>query len=244
MAQRISAAALVGVVVMLSSAQAVRGAGADPAAPPVVSVIAFDGGRTGWVPPPRLGVTAAELLAEQLVASGSYRVLDSAWLGASPDELTHMALARLSRIADAAHVDYVILGAVTRLSNENKTKNAGGAAMLALSLVLHRPPLIGGWRQSRTDAVLAVTTRMIDVHTGELVSAATGQGVASRTNRSLTGLALASSAGGGGFSQASANARDAMIDEALHAAIDQAGRQLIAAGSRLEGVRAAASEAH
>ena len=54
---------------------------AQPEVPrPAVVVVPFETDRTGWMPPPEFGTTLGELLADRLIESGKYRVMDYTWL--------------------------------------------------------------------------------------------------------------------------------------------------------------------
>src|SRR4029453_15173927 len=61
----------------------------DPAPPlagrPTLAIAEFDTDRTAGMPPPLLGITLAELLADRLVGSGQFRVMETEWL-AEPRE--------------------------------------------------------------------------------------------------------------------------------------------------------------
>jgi curli biogenesis system outer membrane secretion channel CsgG len=190
---------------------------------PVVSVIPFDATRTEWLPPPGLGTTAADLLAARLVDSGRYRVLDAGYLAIGSDDAARQPLGRITRLAAAAHVDYVIVGVIDRLSHEQKKKHFGGI-LLPILFATHGIPFAGGLGKTETDTVLSVTVRVIDVNDGEIVRAATGNGLASRTDRSIGGLG---SALAGGYGQSSLNSKTVMIDDALRAAIQHAADSLV-----------------
>lgn len=210
------------------------------AARPVVTIAQFDTGRTGWVPPPGFGATLAELLGERLVASGRYRVLDSEFLTRDLANAPgwRVALETLRERADQAGVQYLVLGSLTEFSREERQRSGGGAAVLGTLVAarFHAPvaPMIGGARSASIQSVLAVSIRVIDVRTGEIVASASGQGLASRTNRSATGIGLIRGAPlGGGFSSSSSGASDAMLNEALQDALDEVGDVLARTAPRL-----------
>jgi curli biogenesis system outer membrane secretion channel CsgG len=188
-------------------------------------VLDFETGRTGWVPPPQLGATLADLLGEKLVASGEYRVFDRQWL-ADPSLAGRVPpLPQLRDHALLAGVDYLVVGSVMRFSNETKNRTLGGVGLVPLGV---------GSRKQENDAVIGLTIRVIDARTGELVSSTTSQGKATRKKRSLGLLSLiVGHAGAGGFSTSATGSREAMLDEALQQAVEQAGASLARAAAQI-----------
>src|SRR5947208_5231506 len=97
------------VTVFIAALAAVPSVEAQPAGRPTVAIIDFEASPSGWtLPPPRLGEIVAALMLDRLVAAGPYHVLDGQWLlhgSRSPK-----AVDRLRDDAEAAGVDYVILG--------------------------------------------------------------------------------------------------------------------------------------
>jgi curli biogenesis system outer membrane secretion channel CsgG len=190
---------------------------------PTVVVADLDTDRTGWVPPPRLGATLAELLTDRLVSSGQYRLLDretvAAVAGRGP-----MPFAVLRDRAAAAGGNYLIVGAVTRFSTERQRKT--GVGLLPV-------PVVGGLvRKNKVEFVIGLTLRVIDVRTGEVVATATTEGGAATQNSSSGGIAVVGLpvpiAGGGGSS--TTGAQDRLLDTAIVQAIDAAAERIIVQG--------------
>ena len=208
---------------------------------PIVTIARFEAGRTGWVPPPGFGETIAELLGQRLVDAGHYRVLDSEYLtrDISGESGGRVTLEVLRERAERAGVRYLVIGSLTQFSREQRQRSGGGAAVLGMLVAarFHAPiaPVIGGGRSSSTQSILALAVRMIDVQTGEIVATAVGQGTASRTNRSAGALGIVHGAPlAGGFSSASHGANDAMLGEAIQAALDELGAALAQAAARMK----------
>jgi curli biogenesis system outer membrane secretion channel CsgG len=196
-----------------------------PSHRPVLTVLDFETRRTGWVPPPQLGATLADLLGEKLVASGEYRVFDRQWLGDAAMAGQMPAPPQLRDQALLAGVDYLVVGSVMRFSNETRNRTFGGAGLVPLGV---------GSRKLESDAVIGLTIRVIDARTGELVTSTTSQGKATRKKRSLGLLSLiAGHAGVGGFSTSAVGSREAMLDEALQQAVEQAGALLARAAAQM-----------
>jgi curli biogenesis system outer membrane secretion channel CsgG len=81
--------------------------------------------------------------------------------------------------------------------------------------------------------VVGVTVRLLDTRTGEVVTTATGNGVATRSSVSVGGLAFAPLGGAGGFSRGSARFRDAQLAEAIERSIGDASAALANTAPRL-----------
>ena len=202
---------------------------------PIVTVLDFETSRTGWVPPPQLGATLADLLAEKLVSSGEYRVFDRQWLGdpASAGQMPPLSLLRQQALD--AGVDYLVAGSVMRFSNETKQRTLGGVGVVPFGV---------GSRKQETDAVVGLTIRVIDARTGELVTSATSQGRATRKKRTLGLLSLlVGRAGVGGLSTSAVGSREAMLDEALQQAVEDAGASLTRAAPQIRRPGASGSDA-
>lgn len=187
-----------------------------------LAIVAFDATASGWtLPPPRIGETVAELMLDQLGSLGTYQIVDGQWLEpAGQGSRDEAAMTRLLTSAERSGVDYVVLGSITRFSNEKRHRRLGGAAFVL--------PLLGGGVRERHELVVSLMARIVDVRTGRVVATATADGSASRTRRSLGGLSPFRRGGIGGFSSGSASAREALLAEAIRAAVAEAARQLMA----------------
>jgi curli biogenesis system outer membrane secretion channel CsgG len=204
---------------------------AQPAGRPTIAIIDFEASPSGWtLPPPRLGEIVATLMLDRLVAAGPYHVLDGQWL--QHGNRSPMAVDRLRGDAEAAGVDYLILGSITRFSAERKQRSLGAAAFVV--------PVLGGFRRQKNELVVAITARIVDVRTGEVVATATGQGSAIRTKLALGGLGLVRAGGAGGLSNGSLSPtefRDAQLDEAIQRSVAAAADGLVHAAPRLTHVK-------
>jgi curli biogenesis system outer membrane secretion channel CsgG len=188
---------------------------------PKVAIVAFDATPGGWtVPPPRIGETVAELMLDQLIAAGSYQIVDGQWLEpAGQGSRDETAMARLMANARAAGVEFVLLGSITRFSTERRHRGFGAAAFFV--------PLLGAARREKQEMVVSVMARIVEVRTGRVVASATGDGASSRTNRGGGGIAPFSRGGAGGFSSGSSAPREALLGEAIRSAVGQAAARLL-----------------
>ena len=203
---------------------------------PTLAIVGFETTPGGWVlPPPQLGTTLGDLLLDKLVSNGSFHVVDGQWLRParrSPRDLA--GLEELRANARAAGVDYLVLGSITRFSTENGQRTVGGGGF--------RLPILGGLRRHKTEMVVSIVARVVDVRSGEVVVSTTGQGTASRKNVSAGGLAFGRLAGALAVANVALQARDALLDEAVERCIANAAHGLVVAAPRLTRVAAADSQ--
>jgi curli biogenesis system outer membrane secretion channel CsgG len=156
---------------------------AEPAVQkPTVVVLAFDTERTGWMPPPGFGETVAELLTDRLITAGAFRVVDPRTMAPELDDRGRLPLAIIrDRVANAG-VQFLVVGAVTRLSVERRSSTGGGILPI---------PFAGGLvRKHKTESIIGLTLRVIDLQSGEIVVTATAEGDGSMSRTSGGGVAL------------------------------------------------------
>lgn len=202
----------------------------QPAAPirPTLTVADFETDRTGWMPPPRLGTTLAEQLTDRLVGAGVYRVMDRAWLASATGDAGFIPLPVLIERAQGHGVDYLVVGSVTRLSIEDNSSTRGGVVPI---------PFVGGlFKKKKTESVIGLTVRLIDVRTGEVVAASVAQGDAMHQTRSGGGIAIVGVVpigGGAGGGSSSTGHLDRLLDTAVQEAVTAAAARLVAAAPQL-----------
>lgn len=167
-----------------------------------------------------MGVGAADLIVEKLLATGTFRVLERKQLAAVEHE---------QRLADGpdpavdvrrrvTRARYIVSGSVTRLGFEEKT--LGGAAGTAASFALYGL----GAKKNRTEVHL--TARVIDTETGEIIASFTGEGESGK-GWGLTVFGI----GGGGFGGATAGSssiRESAIGEATERAAQSITERIVA----------------
>ena len=152
-----------------------------PVSRSTIAVVAFDTTRTGWMPPPGFGETVADLLTDRLVSGGAFRIIDTSLVVLPGDDVGRMPAAMLMERATSAGVHYLVLGAVTRLSMEHRSSTGGGVVPI---------PIIGGLiKKKKTDSILGLTIRMVDVRTGEIITTTTVEGSSSGNTSSGGGVA-------------------------------------------------------
>jgi hypothetical protein len=177
-----------GILGVASAANAAN----DPRDHPTLAIVDFDAMPSGWIlPPPQLGTIVAELLLDKLVGVAPFRLLDGRWL--SNDDPTHDRR-RLTPVlrdnARRAGVEYLVLGSITRFSNEQRYRTAGGGGF--------RLPLVGAYRRQTNEMVVSIWVSVVDVRSGEVVATTTGEGTGTRRKLGAGALGLLRAAGGGG----------------------------------------------
>jgi curli biogenesis system outer membrane secretion channel CsgG len=181
----------------------------------------------GWtIPPPQLSSAIVEMFVAELVASDRFHVYDGQWLVPEAD-IGRADLHRLRAAAAESGVDYIVVGTLTAFSSERKKKRLGG--------LLPKPFFLGGFSRDQTQLRVAMTFRVVDVRTGEIVATASGDGTGTRKGTAVLGGGVVRGfplAGGGGSRLP--QARDAMLNEAVSAAVRGAAQALVRSAARLE----------
>jgi curli biogenesis system outer membrane secretion channel CsgG len=192
---------------------------------PTMTVADFDTDRTGWMPPPNFGQTLAELLTTHLVESGAYRMLDRMWIVSSPENRGHIPFDVLLDRAAGAGVQYLVAGSVTRFSMERHSSTGGGFVAPFVGGVVHK---------DRTESVIGLTLRVIDVSTGEVVVTATATSGTEQKDTHGGGLALVGPVPVFGATGSSTTGfADRLLDAALQQAVADAAGKILASASKL-----------
>ncbi len=175
-----------------------------------------------------VGKGIVDLLVTDLVKDGTYSVIERKQLDKILAEQNFSNSNRAdpasaARIAKILGVDAIIVGSITEFGNETKKTGLGG--------------LGGNWHgyglgnvgHSNSKANVAVTARIINVDTAEIMGVADGKGQSSRASTNLLG------GGGnwGGFGGGSAdfgnsNFQQTIIGEAVKKAVDELSANLVA----------------
>ena len=182
-----------------------------------------------------VGKGISDLLVQKLVNDGDYSVIERAMLDkilaeqnfSNSDRADSNSAAKIGRILG---VDAIITGSITQFGRDDKHTNIGGGGFGGITGRYG----IGGVGKSESKAVVAVTARLIDVNTAEILAAVTGTGESKRGSTSLLGAGgSAWNGGGGGLDMGSSNFGNTILGEAVHQAVDSLGAQLDAKASAL-----------
>jgi curli biogenesis system outer membrane secretion channel CsgG len=205
-----------------------------------VAVMNFDFGtvQRWWDGNWDIGKGISDLLVDRLVGEGSFSVIERRKLDTVVAEQNFSNSERAdsgsaARIGKVLGVNAIILGSVTQFGTEKRSFNAGGMGGGRGGLGAGRV----GTQEGK--ATVAVTARIIDVNTGEVLVSSTGKGQSSRSGLLLGGLVV----GGGGFgagdvSMNSSQFRETILGEATYAAVNDLSRQLTLFGHKVPAVSA------
>ena len=181
-----------------------------------------------------IGKGVSDLLVTKLVKDGNYSVIERKALDkimaeqnfSNSDRANPSSAAKIGKLLG---VDAIIVGSITQFGNDTKNTNIGGAGGNWGGYGL------GGLGRKKSKAIVALTARMVDVDTGEILAVAEGKGESQRNSTSLLG-------GGGnwhGFGNGnvdlgSSDFENTIIGEATKAAVDQMTTEVIADKDKLQ----------
>lgn len=180
-----------------------------------------------------VGKGVTDLLVTYLVKDGSYSVIERKALDkimaeqnfSNSDRANPTSAAKIGKLLG---VDAIIVGSITQFGNETKNTNLGGAGGGLIGYGL------GGFGHKKSKAIVALTARIVDIDTGEILAVAEGKGESQRESTSLLG-------GGGnwhGFGSGNADFgssdfQSTIIGEAVKSAVEQTSTQVIAGKEKL-----------
>ena len=203
---------------------------------PTIAVLDFDYGtiQRWWDGNQDIGAGISDMLVDELVNDGSFRVIERKRLDAimaeqnlAQSERADPSAKTLIQIGKLLGVRYVVTGSVTKFGTENDTKSVSG----------------GGWGSrfgvgsvgtAKGKANVAVTARVIDTTTGEIMASAKGEGKSKRSGLLLAGAGGGAAGGMGRIEFGSSDFRDTILGEATEIAVKQTAEKLVAARSRLQ----------
>jgi len=201
---------------------------------PTVALLDFDFAsiQHWWSGNQDIGKGIADMIVDGLVEDGTYRVIERKRISDvlaeqdfSNSDRADPSQGQVVKIGKALGVKYLIVGSVTKFGMEDKNTRIGG------SILGRRNFGVGDVGTKKGKASVAVTARMIDTTTGEIMASAKGDATSSRSGLLLGGGANRVS---GHIEFGSSNFRDTVLGEATEAAILQVVEKLIAARNRLE----------
>jgi curli biogenesis system outer membrane secretion channel CsgG len=200
---------------------------------PTVALLDFDYGTIDhWWGDQDIGKGIADLIVDGLVDDGSYRVIERKKLDAilaeqnfSNSDRADPAAGKVARIGKALGVKYLIVGSITKFGMENKGMNVGGGGWGGGKFGL------GDVGTKKGKATVAITARMVDTSTGEILVSAKGEATSSRSGLMLGG---AGNHGGGHIAFGSSDFQATVLGEATEGAVKAVVAKLVAGKDRLE----------
>jgi curli biogenesis system outer membrane secretion channel CsgG len=188
-----------------------------------------------WGADQDIGKGIADLLVDKLVNDGQFSVIERKALDkilaeqnfSNSDRADPSSAAKLGKILG---VDAIIIGSITQFGRDDKKTGVGGGAFGGFG----RKVGVGGFEKRESKAEVAVTARLINTETAEILASCTGKGQSMRGGTSLLGAGAGGGSGGGaGLDMSSSNFGATILGEAVHAAVDDVGKQLDAKASIL-----------
>lgn len=180
-----------------------------------------------------VGKGITDMLVEKLVKDGKYSVIERKALDKilaeqnfSNSDRANPATAQ--KIGQILGVDAIIMGSITKFGRDDKSKAIGGAGLSSHGFG------IGGIKRNEAKAVCAISARLVDTTTGEILAAVTGEGESKRSGTSLLGAGGGGGgAGGGAFDTHASNFGQTLLGEAVTQAVTDVGGQLDANAASL-----------
>jgi curli biogenesis system outer membrane secretion channel CsgG len=180
-----------------------------------------------------VGKGIVDLLVTGLVKDGTYSIIERKALDkilaeqnfSNSDRADPSSAAKIGKLLG---VDAIIEGSITEFGNETTKKNIGGGGGNWHGFG------VGGFGHSNSKANVAITARVINIDTGEILAAADGTGQSARSSTSMLG-------GGGnwhGFGEGhadfgSSDFQQTIIGEATKAAVDQLTTNLVSQANKV-----------
>ena len=166
-----------------------------------------------------VGKGVSDLVIDQLLKDGTYRVIDREMIDKIIQEQNFSNSDRAdastaAKIGKLLGVDTMIVGDVTQFGRDDHSTSAAGA--------------LSNWDKygitkfgvKKAKAVVAITARMIDVNTGEVLVSESGRGTSQRSGANLLGGGAGGGGGGGGdMSMNSSNFAQTILGEAVTEAV-------------------------
>lgn len=180
-----------------------------------------------------IGKGIGDLLVTDLVKDGTYSVIERKQLDKILAEQNFSNSNRAdatsaAKIAKILGVDAIIVGSITEFGNETKKTGLGGVGGNWHGVGL------GNIGHSNSKANVAVTARIINVDTAEIMGVADGKGQSSRASTNLLGGGGNwSGFGGGNVDFGSSNFQQTIIGEAVKQATDQLSANLVAESPKI-----------
>jgi curli biogenesis system outer membrane secretion channel CsgG len=180
-----------------------------------------------------VGKGISDLLVTDLVKDGSYSVIERKALDkilkeqnfSNSDRADPNSAAKIGKLLG---VDAIIVGSITQFGNETKNTNIGGGGGGFGGFGL------GGVGHKKSKAIVAVTARLVDIDTAEILGVAEGKGESSRESTSLLGGGGNWHGFGGGAADfGSSDFQSTIIGEAVKASVDSLSKEVIADKDKL-----------
>jgi curli biogenesis system outer membrane secretion channel CsgG len=180
-----------------------------------------------------VGRGVSDLIIDRLINDGTYRVIERRDLDkvlqeqnfSNSDRANASTAAKIGRLLG---VDTMITGDITQFGRDDRNVGGGGG--------------FGHWDKyglgnlgvKKAKAVVAITARMVDVNTGEILASVSGRGESTRSGTNLLGAGGGwANNGSGQLDMSSTNFSQTILGEAVKSAVTQVSTQLEQNATRL-----------
>jgi curli biogenesis system outer membrane secretion channel CsgG len=204
---------------------------------PTIAVLNFEYGtiQRWWSGTQDIGEGISDMIVDELVNDGSFRVIERKRLDAilaeqnfSNSERADPSAKTIAQIGKALGVKYLVVGSVTKFGTEQSNRSFGGGGYGSAFG-------IGQVGTAKGKANVAITARIIDTSTGEIMASAKGDGSSKRSGFLLGGAGGGGGGGGGGhIAFGASDFKDTILGEATEIAVKATATKLVSAKSRLE----------
>jgi curli biogenesis system outer membrane secretion channel CsgG len=180
-----------------------------------------------------VGKGISDVLIDRLVKDGTYRVIERAQLDkilaeqnfSNSDRADSNTAAKIGRLLG---VDSVIVGDITQFGRDDKNTNIGGA------LGHFDKYGLGKMGVKKSKAVVAITARLVDVNTAEILASESGKGESARSGTDLLGGGGNwTGSGGGALDMGSSNFGQTILGEAVNSAVGELAQKLVGDSGKL-----------
>jgi len=203
---------------------------------PKVAVLDFDFGSIEhwWSGNYDVGKGIADLIMDALVDDGSFSIIERKRIDAILAEQNFNASdrvdpdAKMAKMGKVLGVKYFLYGSITKFGTEQSNKSVGAGG-------LGSKYGVGKVGTSSGKANVAITARMVDTSTAEVLLSAKGEGTSKRS-----GLLLGGAGGGGGKAAGAeldfgaSNFHDTIIGEATEIAVKDTVTKILAKKDRIK----------
>jgi curli biogenesis system outer membrane secretion channel CsgG len=182
-----------------------------------------------------VGKGIADLLVDKLVNDGAYSVIERKALDkilaeqnfSNSDRADPSSAAKIGRVLG---VDAIIIGSITQFGRDDKKTDVGAGALGGISGRFG----IGGVRSTKSTAVCAITARLINTSTAEILASVSARGESSRSGTGILGSGgNYGNVAGAGLDMKSSNFANTLLGEAVTQSVNNVGQQLDAKATAL-----------
>jgi curli biogenesis system outer membrane secretion channel CsgG len=175
-----------------------------------------------------IGKGIADMLVDKLVNDGTYSVIERKALDkilaeqnlSNSDRADPMTAAKIGKVLG---LDAIVIGSITQFGRDDKKTSVAGGGLGGLTGRFG----LGGVTKNDSKAVVAITARLVNTDTAEIMASATGRGESTRSGANLIGSGGSNTAlGAGGLDMGSSNFANSILGEAVRSAVNTTAQQL------------------